>query len=272
MSTTREDQIKELLKTPGLYQIRKLYRYRSMESMELEGIFTRREIFLSRPIDFNDPFDCRPRLSVYNSGLKRQFFIRERVRKIIASDNRKVRKELIKFYDRKLSPELIENAYEKFLKTTGLYCLSARNDDILMWSHYSYGHRGLCIEFDPILDAAISEMMLFGQALKVNYGEERPTVNVMAFGQPKEYQKALLTKSNHWEYEEEWRVIKTEPEGGPGLRQFRPEILTGVIFGALISSKHKQKIMDWILKYPTKIVLYQARINETKYQLNIEPI
>ncbi|MBU4356726.1 MAG: hypothetical protein KJ822_15515, partial [Proteobacteria bacterium] len=74
------------------------------------------------------------------------------------------------------------------------------------------------------------------------------------------------------EYEEEWRVIKTEPEGGPGLRQFRPEILTGVIFGALISSKHKQKIMDWILKYPTKIVLYQARINETKYQLNIEPI
>jgi hypothetical protein len=274
MDTARKDQIKELLKTPELCQIRKLYRYRSIESSELEGIFTRREIILPRPIDFNDPFECRPRLSVYNSGLKRELFIKERVRKIIASDNRKARRELIKKYDRRLryNPDIIEKAYEEFLRTTGLYCLSERNDDILMWSHYSHGHRGLCIEFDAILDAAISEIMLIGQALKVNYGEERPTVNVMEFGLPKEYQKALLTKSNHWEYEKEWRVIKTELEGGPGLRYIRPEVLTGVIFGALISSEDKHMVMDWVSKYPTKIILYQARINETKYKLDIEPI
>jgi len=245
-----------------------------MESQELEGIFTRRQIYLPRPIDFNDPFECRPRLTVYNSGLKRQSFIRERVRKIFPPNERKARKELMKEYDRRLrsSPEIIESAYEEFVKTTGLYCLSEKNDDILMWSHYSNGHRGLCVEFDAIIDAAFSGMMLFGQALKVNYREERPTLNVMAIGQPTEYQKALLTKSNHWDYEEEWRVIKTEPEGGPGVRHFRPEVLTGVIFGALISTEDKQQIMDWISKYPTKIVLYQARIDETKYKLNIEPI
>lgn len=274
MNTIREEQIKESLKTPELCRVRKLYRYRSMKNRELEGIFTRREILLPRPIDFNDPFECRPRLSVYNSGLKRNLFIKERVRKIIASDNRKERRELLKEYDRRLrsNPDIIENAYEEFLKTTGIYCLSERNDDILMWSHYSYGHRGLCIEFDAILDTKIMETMLVGQALKVNYGEERPTVNVMEFGQPKTYQKALLTKANHWEYEQEWRVIKTELEGGPGLRYFRPEVLTGVIFGALIYPEDKHKIMDWILKYPTKITLYQARINETKYKLDIEPI
>ncbi|MBI4795800.1 MAG: DUF2971 domain-containing protein [Deltaproteobacteria bacterium] len=249
-----------------------------MESQELEGIFTKREIFLPKPIDFNDPFECRPKLTVYNSGLKRQQFIRARVRNMMPCNNRKARKALMRDYNRILRdrPEHIDNAYERFLETTGLYCLSEKKDDILMWSHYSSGHKGLCIEFDPILDARIGGMILFGQALKVIYSEERPIVNVMAFvmasDQPTEYKKALLTKSNHWEYEEEWRVIKTEREGGPGIRHFRPEILTGVIFGALISPENKQKIMEWVSRYPTKIVLYQAIIDETKYKLNIEPI
>ncbi|MHB8069429.1 MAG: DUF2971 domain-containing protein [Desulfobaccales bacterium] len=278
MNATRENKIKELLKTPEFCQIRKFYRYRPMESKELEGIFTRREIYLPRPIDFNDPFECRPKLTLYNSGLKRQQFIRERIRNIIPPDKKKDRKKLEREYDRRLrsNPQVIESAYEEFLRTTGLYCLSEKNDDILMWSHYSNGHRGLCLEFDAIIDASLGGMMFCGQALKVIYSEERPIVNIMAFvmptDQPAEYRKALLTKSNHWEYEKEWRVIRTKLEGGPGISYFRPEVLTGVIFGALISSENKQKVMDWISKYPTKIVLYQAKINETKYQLNIEPV
>lgn len=274
MSTTREDQIEELLKTPKLCQIRKLYRYRTMESRELEDIFTKRKIFLPRPIDFNDPFECRPKILAFGNRLKRQSFLRETVNKNSPLINRKTRKEKVRELDSilKSNPNIIENLYENFLKTTGMYCLSEKNDDILMWSHYSNGHRGLCIEFDAFLDAALSRMMLFGQALKVNYREERPQCNLMEIGEPTEYQKALLTKSNHWEYEQEWRIIKIEPEGGPGLRDFMPEILTGVVFGALISPEDTQKAMDWISKYPTKIVLYQAIINETKYQLDIEPV
>ena len=60
MATTREEQIKELLKTPELCEIKKLYRYRSFEALELEGIFTKREIYMPMTTDFNDPFECRP--------------------------------------------------------------------------------------------------------------------------------------------------------------------------------------------------------------------
>ena len=271
MSITREERIKEILKTPTFCELRKLYRYRTMESQELEGIFTERKIFLPTPFDFNDPFECRPKLTVYKSGLKRELWIRERVRFNIPS--KKDRKIVKKEYDRKLksSPEIIDNAYEEFLKVTGIYCISELNDDILMWSHYTLGHRGLCLEFDAFKDAAINKAILFGRALKVKYSKEiRPTVNVMELGEPEEYQKALLTKSSHWDYEKEWRIIQTEPEGGPGVRYFPPKILTGVIFGALISSEDKQKVIDWINAYPTKITLYQAKINDTKYQLDIE--
>lgn len=30
----------------------------------------------------------------------------------------------------------------------GVVCLSEHGDDILMWSHYSDGHQGFCLEFD----------------------------------------------------------------------------------------------------------------------------
>jgi hypothetical protein len=270
----KEEEIKELLKTPEFCGIRKFYRYRSMEARELEGIFTERKIFLPRPIDFNDPFECRPCLTIHTSGLKRQLYIRERVRANIPPDDKKLRKSFRKFYDQKLRshPELIENAHQHFLETTGLYCLSEKNNDILMWSHYTLGHRGVRLEFDAVIDAAFNNAILFGRAMMVNYSDERPVVNVMEFGNPKEYQKMLLTKSKHWEYEKEWRIIQTELEGGPGMRLFPPQLLTGVIFGALISPEDKKKVMGWISTYPTRINLFEAKINKTRYQLDIEPL
>lgn len=245
-----------------------------MGSRELEGIFTKREIILPRPIDFNDPFECRPRLTFQMGRLQRESFLREGARKKYPYADKKTRKRLIKKARMRLIayPEFIRGTYEDFLSTTGLYCLSEKNADILMWSHYSNGHRGLCIEFDAFHDAAFAKMMLFGQALKVNYSEERPVLNLMNIGEPEEYQKALLTKSDHWDYEAEWRIIKIKPEGGPGAKPFHPSSLTGVIFGALILSEDREKVMRWISKYPTRIALYQAHINETKYQLDIEPI
>lgn len=140
-------------------------------------------------------------------------------------------------------------------------------DDILMWSHYTDGHKGLCLEFDPT-----KEITLFGQALKVRYSYDYPSVNIINIGEPEEFRKALLTKSKHWEYEQEWRIVKPKDEGGQGIHRFQPELLTGVILGALISPEDKDKVLNWVKNYPTNITLYQAKISRTKYQLDIEPI
>jgi hypothetical protein len=171
-------------------------------------------------------------------------------------------------------PLFNKNAYDIFLKDIGLYCLSEIRDDILMWSHYANGHRGLCLEFDTsiklkdIYSTGQAKNVIFGQAQKVNYSFEYPSVNIMNFGS-EEYSKALLTKSNHWEYEKEWRIISPKDKGGPGLYYFQPELLTGVILGALISPEHKKLILDWTSNYPSKILVYEARISNTKYELEI---
>jgi hypothetical protein len=271
---TREEQIKELLKTPELFGIRKLYRYRSFKSQELEGIFTRREIYLPKTTDFNDPFECRPRITLNMSGLQWELLLRQGARQNFPSADKRTRKKLIDQARMRLisDPDFFLKIYEDFLSITGLYCLSQINDDILMWSHYSDGHKGVCLEFDAIHDATFSNRILFGQAIKVIYRDERPVVNIINIGEPQEYQKTLLTKSKHWEYETEWRVIKTPGEGGCGIKPFHPSSLTGVILGALISQENKQKMLGWIKRYPSKLSLYQAKINETNYKIDIEPI
>lgn len=54
----REEQIKEFSSILARYGINRLYRYRSMKSRELPGVFEKSEIYLPNPTSFNDPFEC----------------------------------------------------------------------------------------------------------------------------------------------------------------------------------------------------------------------
>jgi hypothetical protein len=87
----------------------------------------------------------------------------------------------------------------------GLLCLSATPDNILMWSHYSDGYRGMVIGF---------EADLFDQDLKphrVDYPQDNRRVEYKPFAGREDSLKfaesLALTKGVPWKYEEEWRSI-----------------------------------------------------------------
>ena len=269
MSTTRERQIQQLFKFPKDRGINHLYRYRSMKSREICEIFTARKIYLPSPTTFNDPFDCKPKLIVYEGGTERYLYLKQMAQDIIPSPDQNTLNHRIEQADRELrkDPAYAERAYNKYIKDMGIYCLSRIDNDILMWSHYADGHKGICLEFD-----ATKEIKLFKQAIEVSYSDKYPIVNIMAMDNPKEYWKALLKKSNHWKYEQEWRILKPSEEGGPGKHDFQAELLTGVILGALISPEDRKEIMEWVSNYPAKIDVYEAKLSKTKYLLEIYPV
>ena len=265
---TQREEAEKLLQIIRPYSVRHLYKYRSMQSKGLEDIFTKRQIYLTDATEFNDPFECRPILTFHQSSVKREMFLKRLTQDAFPSADKKTIKKLMKGKKRHLTdPTTLREAYDKFVGTIGICCLSEKNDDLLMWSHYSDSHQGLCLEFD-----AATEGTLFWEAFKVIYQEDYPTVNIMDIAKADEFRKALLTKSMHWKHEEERRILKNEQEGGPGFYKFPSELLTGVIFGALMSQSDKDFLMKWIEQYSTKITIYQARLDEQKYQLNILPI
>ena len=244
-----------------------LYKYRSMNSPGLERIFSNNEIFLSDPTSFNDPFDCKPFLITHSSEFKRKEFYESLVRHRFPNATKKeVQLEVRKNprFSELEQRQHLEELYNSFLKLFGLYCLTEVPDDILMWSHYSDSHRGICLQF-----RADEELTLFWEAFKVTYQADYPVVNIMDMGNWEQFFNALATKSMHWVYEQERRVIKTEDEGGPGVYKFSPELLTGVILGVYLSESDKKLINKWISSHETPVKVFQANLNKKSFKLDI---
>ena len=246
----QRDKIQELTRQIRPYPVDFLYKYRSMESKGLADIFEKRKIYFTDPTTFNDPFECRPKLTFHQSALKREKYLKLLTKERFPNADKRMIKKLMRDHaNRKLLTDLthLKRMHKLFLSSVGVCCLSERNDDILMWSHYSDAHKGLCIQFD-----ASRNDTLFWEALKVIYSKEYPEINIMALGEgdPHEFRKALLTKSVHWNYEEERRVLKMEEEGGPEYYSFSPDLLTGIIIGAVMPQEYVDIIL--IMKHPKR--------------------
>jgi hypothetical protein len=146
----------------------------------------------------------------------------------------------------------------------GMYCMSEKPDNILMWSHYAKDHCGYCLKFD-----ANDETPFFGAAQQVNYQTAYP--NIDFFNTPREEQVDLifLTKYEDWRYEAEWRVI--DHDTGPGLKTYPKDLLRGVIFGLRMRDDDKNRIKRWIAKRGTFVEFFRAIQDEDQYTVRIEP-
>ncbi|ODV43420.1 hypothetical protein AWV79_17340 [Cupriavidus sp. UYMMa02A] len=250
----------------------KFYKYRPMNGnavARVERIVLHNEIYFAPAATFNDPFDLRPVFSLEASLVRqREDYLRM---------SRKFQPHLTEEQhqadaDRVMATSMnstnIEStcaglqAIHNHLITTGagVFSASTKRDDLLMWAHYADSHKGVCLEFD-----ATSVFMAHAQEVK--YSGDRTAINPYTDSKDAMLEKALLTKSDHWSYEFEWRLIRYQ--GGPGAVQFPPQILTGIIFGALTARSTVELVREWVGKRSIPVTLYQATTNNTRYALDI---
>lgn len=91
---------------------------------------------------------------------------------------------------------------------TGALSLCEVPDSLLMWAHYGISHTGFVLEFDPshpYFTTRRSEGDEFGHLRRVVYRDTRPSVNLIDL----DGVEMFLVKSKEWEYEHEWRVLRT---------------------------------------------------------------
>jgi len=114
---------------------------------------------------------------------------------------------------------------DNITKRVGVCCFSAREDLLLMWSHYGSGHRGVCLKFD-----ISGEQKTFLVPVEMEYQEQYPIFDYLHLSNT-DYgllQFLVGTKSKDWEYEREVRIVK---ETVRGKVPFDKKCLTEVIFG-----------------------------------------
>jgi hypothetical protein len=81
--------------------------------------------------------------------------------------------------------------------------------------------------------------------------------------------KAILTKSRHWSYEEEWRLIRYKE--GPGVVKFQPQNLTGIILGGFATHSTVEIVRSWIRQRSMPVNLYRASVSNKRFELSIKP-
>lgn len=168
--------------------------------------------------------------------------------------------------------EMIKGLYMRLSKAIGVSCFSTTSDNILMWSHYADKHGGICIEYDFSLLEKLENINAF--LLPVIYSNDRPLLTVDKFdlenGQATQESvmrimpdliRAILTKSEFWEYEDEWRFIAlAEPK-----QPVKLPIISKIFIGANVTNDDYNKVVSAIGDRHIPITKYSLK--RDKYEL-----
>lgn len=256
----------------------------------------------SNPLEFNDPFDNQFGLDVDNDlpRLARELsdsFVDRITGKAPITGHTKTSQALEWMranLKKPITPEYREEIYERtlagltgpdgrpprlydrlrdYLLDISVFCVSEKHDDILMWSHYAQNHAGavvkfLCVEGSPLT-----------MAQRVMYSAEFPVIRASdLFDIDTLPEKALtlitLTKSSHWEYEQEWRVITTARDKAKSFEflPFNKRELGAVYLGCRMKDADKSKMIGLVReKYPWAEI-YQAGKNEKRFALDFNVV
>jgi hypothetical protein len=249
-----------------------LYKYRpiSGDGMKfVEAALLRGEFKFSIPASFNDPFDCFPRVCHdYTEGELLAHFARTHGSDpgLLALVKREwnspeARKETEEAFRQKLG--------RHFTHEVGLFSLAGVSDDILMWSHYADSHRGVSLRFSRAGCPAF-----FNGLRRVTYSVERPALNPIRDDEMQVFEKALLIKSRHWEYEQEWRYLspcRGQSNAGPGIHKLPMALVDAVVLGANIETKDEAAIRAIISRRDSKTEVFRAVADADRFAVCIEP-
>ena len=190
---------------------------------------------------------------------------------------------MIYFFNSEDSKELINEVFEKLqnrewenfrnlVSTEIVFCsFSTKNDDILMWSHYTDEHKGIVIGFDS---------SNFDRLHRVEYKNQRPLIhfisNVDIVERQKDAETVMTTKYISWKYEDEWRRIipRSEVFENPDNKAilFAPFDLNSVktvICGCKMNKSQEDQIYALLSKYPN-CKIQHAKIHKRNFALDIE--
>lgn len=256
--------------------IQHLYKFRALTPSSInfvERIFTENELYFARPSEFNDPFDCKPKLSL--DATKGEFvayldnIFKRRLPHLSSKSRRNtiaaIYKDRSKNHKSQQSMDIYTQAARAKVETAGICSFAEHPNHVLMWSHYAGCHKGICIRFK-----ASSVTPFFGYAQKVAYQQMLPVVNIIKDSYEEQMAKTILVKASFWEYEREWRIV--EHEKGPGVHKFPSELLDGVILGLKTSVEDRERVVSWINNQKHHVEVFQAVLSKDDFAIEVIPV
>lgn len=245
-----------------------LYKYQPFNEVFARDLLLDNKLWFASPLDFNDPFDCRPVIDLCGSPQELLFWSARHYQKRTIGVPVSVLLEKGRELAQQFQPEVEDeeanrgarDALNEMLRDLGVLSLAARDNDVLMWSHYAANHTGVCWRFDHGVE-------FFAQAAEVKYAENRPVFRVLEGDRGDLADRMLLTKADFWKHEGEWRIVQP---GVAGLISFPADGLTGVVLGSAITAADEARLRSLIAERSDQIEVLRANIDPKLYRVTIE--
>ena len=228
-----------------------LYRYSSLAGTRLnrlKELLLQGRLFFPSPRDFNDPLDCKIAPSFDASSLAIETFWRTainegRLGSIAKNQKRSAVQRMIRQSKTAHGKEMLARRVVDTLSRNGTVCLSTDPLQMLMWSYYSDGHRGVVIRFNMKHENLLQLPLHVGQCLpiKVNYAEQFPVVNYYTDKTIDLIRTVIGTKALAWQHEREWRLVRVNQTG---LTRVPLSMIDGIILGLQISPEDERSLRD----------------------------
>lgn len=252
-----------------------LYKFTNWNKNDhLKDNIKNRTLWFNTPEAFNDPFDI-----FANFQMNKQD--RSQAHKFFEECGCDI--QIVKEFSAQdiLALQAIRDRSNIYNSKYGVTCFSRENNNILMWSHYADRHQGICLGFDiDETDIHLRNFMcesnrykdnsLVYKLLPIEYGDDRPEFRLSG----NNTEKLLQTKSTHWDYENETRImVRSDKEiVFPKGLHYKSSCLKEIILGA------NMPLGDYLDLYGFKnannlnIKSHIAELDKKIYRLNITPI
>jgi len=247
---------------------KRLFKYQSFSELSLKGLKTQ-SIYFGSPVHFNDPYDCSltPRVAPQSNTQLEQF----RHNQLCRNDIPATAKKELEHMQHDQIAAMLENSVlsvfdsqvKMFQKSRGVSCFSETNDNLLMWSHYGGRGTGFCLEFDTCHEP-------FTKPLKVTYSRGIPEIDPVRMLCGDNFNSVLnvyTTKSEHWAYEREWRVIHKDV--GTNFT-YAADALVGIYFGTEIDLASIEIVCLIIQGQNKNVKFYRGNRSTSEYRVNFE--
>ncbi|MBF0523372.1 MAG: DUF2971 domain-containing protein [Candidatus Omnitrophica bacterium] len=167
-----------------------------------------------------------------------------------------------------------------------LLSLSGTARNVVMWAHYAEKHRGIVIgiDFDNVFGV--------GQGISmdnVTYSKKRVGIDLLLkeeLRRPEEFYKVLITKSDSWNYEDEYRTIilaedleQLRQKSKADCRDFNgkqawflrltPESIQQVVFGLYTDHCLQTTVGHLVGKFPN-VKLFQTMTSKDEFDFELK--
>jgi hypothetical protein len=271
-----------------------IYKFSAFSEHALENI-RRSQVFCRHYSDFNDPFEF---WSIVDEGEPHPERDPERYRRaleaweFVDADYEEVQDYFAEIHD-------YQADFRDVFRGIRISCFSREADNLLMWSHYADGLRGLCLEFDEeallatdddaqIMDVRYSRSPGYIDAFEYALCHDQLWFYDMSYEETGnegwlEYKprlwdlirrslvSAFATKPIEWSYEKECRLILQNKPAGPILHSYPKGALRRVIVGQRSTRENRERLQQALASAGMEIPVIDAVCEPNDYRITMPP-